>query len=618
VSIQFRQRLAHVLLVGLLLGAIGDNLHHGLAIGQDHQLFAPIYRVRQTLAVAISRLHEPPARGYLAFRSVVDILNARGFAIFPEDRGPEPTPETWRATLTNGAALDRTISEAVAAQVNPALPPELIRGNELGYADFIYWAFRLFGPRTAALFYFYFLILGTSCALFVWEFRRSPFLLYLLLVYLAGIHFLMDYAVTGGLQLNTVANSRLFSALSLPAAAHVFFVLWRGARAPPATVAVVALQITIFAILVSCRYEAIWQAMVVVAAAALLEVAANGNRWIALAWQWPGAIEFRSGRWSVGSIAAFLVVVGAVLFSSGSFSDSGIWATPFLFLIMATFGFAAALLLTPNRIRWDAPAIGTIWRQWPAVLLILALLASRSSIDLTADQTYAGEPKNHVFWHEVLVGILSSSPGLDREYLGTDKIDLYSDSIVYDAVLRDLNQRRDLSSPIASENQGKIMISLWGGWEYYDQLVRSLTLRIVVAHPLQVLRGLWTKARHQFASYSCACSLVLISSSRPAFVWSNLKVPLGVIAIGTALCLMAGGIVGGWAVAREGAAVLILFLTFASLTPAIEPSPLSVGSLLCYLAACAIVATWGTATLFGRLWALVESLSKRMSSVARK
>src|SRR3981081_582650 len=72
----------------LVLAAFCFDFAHGIALKQHDTGFQPMFRVRQTLAVAISRMREPPLHGYLAYQSVIDGLNRNGFAFFSEDVGP--------------------------------------------------------------------------------------------------------------------------------------------------------------------------------------------------------------------------------------------------------------------------------------------------------------------------------------------------------------------------------------------------------------------------------------------------------------------------------------------------------------------------------------------------
>ncbi|HMG81243.1 MAG TPA: hypothetical protein VK591_21355, partial [Xanthobacteraceae bacterium] len=220
--------------IGLLI-LIGCTLYldlfHGLSLGQDRISYHPIYRVRQSLAVAISRLHDPPAGGYLAYRSVLNVLTENGFAIFDDEPGRQLGPPGWEALLNDGPRLDRIIREAKDVAIDTAAPPDIIRANEIGLADYMYVSFRLFGDKISSFYYFFFLVVAATCLFYVLQFRDSPFLLFLLVIFLGELYFLENYAHSYGVQLNTVSNSRLFSGLSLVPALHILVLLWQ--RQPP-------------------------------------------------------------------------------------------------------------------------------------------------------------------------------------------------------------------------------------------------------------------------------------------------------------------------------------------------------------------------------------------------
>src|SRR5262249_35093146 len=125
----------------------------------------------------------------------------------------------------------------------------------------------------SSMYYFYFVLLGSSCLAFVIEFRRSPFLMFVLLLELAGIGFIENYARTRGVEMASVANSRLFEALALVPAVHLLALIWR--RGPPhVTTAVIAAgQACLLAFLAECRTTTRWQlVMIAVAAFVLLSV----------------------------------------------------------------------------------------------------------------------------------------------------------------------------------------------------------------------------------------------------------------------------------------------------------------------------------------------------------
>jgi hypothetical protein len=245
-----------VLLIGCMLFL---DVFHGIRLGQDRVAFHPIYRFRQSLAVAISRLHDPSPGGYLAYRSVVNVLNENGFAVFAGEPGSHLDLDGWEALLTDGPRLDRIIEQAKNVPIDNSLAPEMIQGNELGLADYIYFSFRLFGDKISSLYYFIYLVVIASCLVYALQFRNSPFLLFLLVVFLAELYFLENYAHSYGvLFLGTISNSRLYSGLSLLPAMHVLLVLWQRAPLRAFTGAGVVVQGLIYAFLLSCRTESAW------------------------------------------------------------------------------------------------------------------------------------------------------------------------------------------------------------------------------------------------------------------------------------------------------------------------------------------------------------------------
>jgi len=488
------------------------DIFHGMRLGQDQVAFHPIYRLRQSLAVAISRLHDPSPGGYLAYKSVVNVLNENGFALFDSEPGLRLDAAGWETLLTDGPQLNRIIRQAIDGPIDASLPPEIIQANELGYADYIYFSFRLFGDKVSSLYYFFYLIVAATCLIYILQFRKSPLLLFLLVIFLAELYFLEDYANSYGLQQQTVANSRLFSGLSLVPALHVLFVLWQ--RQPPRafTVAGVSLQSLIFAFLLSCRTEVAWQIAMVAAAACGLGV----------------------------------------------------------------------VLLRPLRGQKPGHPIGRLAPLWPAVVLLVVTAAYATIVFLKVDQRYATEPKGHIIWHEILLGIFNSSPELRREYAGTDNV---NDQEVYLAVIRDLNARNDASSPIVRKlGNGELTIDLMAGWSEYEKLVRSLTLRIVLHHPAVLVETLPAKVKHQLFWYN--------NPVTHSMAWANIRTPAIIIAAGALICMAAGGLTIGLADLRSAAIIVAVLFLFASVTPWIDPGPLSIGSLFCYLGIIAIAIPW--------------------------
>jgi hypothetical protein len=516
------QRLGRLGLICLIVGTLCLDFIHGIALGQHQVASGPTYRVRQSLAVAISRLHDPAPGGYLAYKSVSNVLSEGGFAILPEDLGPHLGAPGWIELLNDGPRLDRLIQQARDVAIDSRLPPEIIVANELGYADYVYWSFRIFGAQISSLYYFFFLLVAISCFLYFIQFRQRPFFLFLLAVYLAELYFLQSYAFSKGVELNTIVNSRLFSALSLLPACHILFVLW---QAKPLVlwqaglqrifaIAAVAFQSAFFGFILSCRTEVAWQVAMIMAAALI----------------------------------------------------TGIH------------------LLRKHRL-WKRAPLRTVMKRlsplWPAGILLFFVAANIVAVSLAADTRYKLEPKGHLIWHEVLMGILSSNMQLRREHVGNDS-DTYSDNEVYIAVVRDLNARNDTSSPISRIEDGHITFDLIRGAGEYDRLVRSLTVRIIRDHPFLVMAGLPQKMRDQIDWYT----------ARRALAPENFTVPTIVAVLAFLACTAAGGFYTDFKTLRSGFFLLSLVLLFAAVTPAIEPSHLAVGTLFCYLATIVILLSY--------------------------
>jgi hypothetical protein len=529
--------------VGLLLliaCTLYLDLFHGLKLDQDQIAFSPPYRLRQSLAVAISRQHDPRLGGYLAYKSVVNVLNENGFALLDNEVGPHLDRAGLIALLNDGPRLDRIIQEARDVPIDISLTPDIIQGNELGFADYIDFSFRLFGDKISSLYYFFFLIVAVTCLFYVLQFRNSPFMLFLLIIFLSELYFLENYADSYGLELNTVYNSRFFSGLSLLPALHILFVLWQRQQPRAFTIVAVIAQSVIFAFLLSCRTEAAWQV------AMLIAVACGMGLYMMLTRQAPD------------------------------------------------FGNPM------NRLR----------PLWPAAIFLVVVSAYSTIVSMNTDKRYAMEPKGHIIWHEVMIGILSTNMELRREYIGDDR-HTYSDTEVYEAVIRDLNARNDDRSPIAKRlPDGKLTIDLMRGWGEYDKLVRSLALRIIFHHPLAVLEGVPTKIMDQIGRYD--------SAHWHTMGWENLQIPVILIAVGAFVCTLAGGFTVSLALFGNAAFLTGIILLFAAVTPMIEPSPLSIGTLFAYLGVIAIVVSWAAVLLvraFQSIKSKIEAVSLGAESV---
>src|SRR5262249_51842975 len=153
-------------------------------------------------------------------------------------------------------------------------------------------------------------------------------------------------------------------------------------------------------------------------------------------------------------------------------------------------------------------------------------------ITFDADSRYGNEPRYHLVWHEVLGGLLSTSSELQREYLGRSVNGPIRDTDAYDAVMNDLNQRHDRSSPISREQDGRIVIDLSDGYGDYERMARSLVVRIAIAHPGKVLAGFGVKFAAQAVDFTHG----------HAMATDNLAIAALITAIGGIIWLSSGGL----------------------------------------------------------------------------
>src|ERR1700689_5516924 len=113
-------KLRRIGCIGLLL-LIGCgfclDVFHGIKLGQNQTAFQPIYRLRQSLAIAISRMHDPSPGHYLAYKSVVNVLSENGFAVWDDDPGPRMDVDRWAILLADEPQLDRIIQQAIDAPI---------------------------------------------------------------------------------------------------------------------------------------------------------------------------------------------------------------------------------------------------------------------------------------------------------------------------------------------------------------------------------------------------------------------------------------------------------------------------------------------------------------------
>ena len=284
--------------------------------GQNLSMYDnPIYRWRESLAIALSRMQPQPLHGYIAYRSISNYLNQHGLGIFQREADPLPTAQELSALTHDGPRMEKLIREAIQVPIDMSLPPVILHGNEKGLADFYYFAFELFGLNINALVLFYYLLLAASVAMFFATFRGSSFCMFLLALYLIGHFFMVGYANAPYFQ--TVHNSRFFPVLAMLPTLHLLLLVLRREQPTPGRIAAAIGQTALLYFCVFIRYQAIWQAgAIIVSPILVLQLNDYAASWRALRSGREGGAALKQlvpGTWP--AIIATIGLVAFILYS---------------------------------------------------------------------------------------------------------------------------------------------------------------------------------------------------------------------------------------------------------------------------------------------------------------
>jgi hypothetical protein len=283
------------------------NMLHAYQLGFQSRMYDnPIYRWRQSLVIALSRMQPQPLHGYVGYGSILAYLNQHGLAIMAGEANPLPNAADRSAVIVDGARMDRLMQQASEVAIDPKLPPVILQGNELGLVDYMYWAFELYGININAFVLLYFTLLFISAALFFVTFRHGRFSLLLLMLYLAAHLFALNYAQYSGIQ--TVHNSRFFPVLALLPSLYLLLLVVTKARPTLAVVAAAALQTFILVFMTFCRTQTFWEVLAVI----FVAIVVTGLRPLRQAlWRpslWPAAV----GKTTRETWPAAVAVLGTV------------------------------------------------------------------------------------------------------------------------------------------------------------------------------------------------------------------------------------------------------------------------------------------------------------------
>jgi len=303
----FRANAMSAVLAAAVLALFALSVMRSYSLGHHERMYDnPVYRWRESLAIALSRMQQPPLHGYLAYRSIRNYLAEHGLALVEGEAKAVSTREERKVLVNDTARMNQLLLDASRAPIDATLPPVTLTGNELGLADFFYWSFRIFGLNLNSLVLFYFSILFVSVLTFFLTFRRSPFCLLLLMLYLIAHLFAVHYANFDLIQ--TIHNSRFLSILALLPSMHIFLLLLRREPAHPANVAGALVQTLILFFIVSCRTQALWQVLAILASAALTVRFRELWRAVRRRDLWPGAVRLVTrDAWPALVVAAGLI-----------------------------------------------------------------------------------------------------------------------------------------------------------------------------------------------------------------------------------------------------------------------------------------------------------------------
>ena len=153
------------------------NVLHAYQLGFQSKMYdSPIYRWRESMVIALSRMQPLPLHGYVGYGSILSYFTQHGLALIGGEANPLPTQAQRAALVTDGVRMNQLMKEASEVAIDPTLPPVILQGNELGLVDYTYWAFKLYGISINALVLLYFTLLFVSVALFLHHVPSIPIL----------------------------------------------------------------------------------------------------------------------------------------------------------------------------------------------------------------------------------------------------------------------------------------------------------------------------------------------------------------------------------------------------------------------------------------------------------
>jgi hypothetical protein len=431
--------------------------------GMDHvATYGPISEQR-SIAVAISDLVYKLRLGYIGYVSVLDKLQAvwdQG----AKNRNDDPVLIT---NSKNAEILNSAI--AAAASLGPQPPAYLsdhtlftMYYDDLGYVDFVKYAFRLFGLKIEAMYYLFFTTLGLSALAFLIAFRFDSAALAVLLanvfVFLIEIH-VGDFSPS----MPTFAGMRHGSTLGLLPMWHFLFLTVRRSRPSILNVTLAIVQLLVLILAIKTRGSASWMVLFVVAVAVVVAV-------------WPWLRSSAADRsWTL--LHRLLVQ----------------W--PVLLLLAGLFANAQFMKITLHQAYFtdDATPYHTLWHS---------IYTSWIWFDRSNDPA-------------------SPSSELTSPYVRSMMAKgAQNDSLGYYAALEYLRDTHFMASDATTlEGMPPGLQSTWSylgdiKWRLYDETIRHVVFNLALKHPIPVLRIIFITGPAQVVS-----TVVTVLKSAPSRIW---------------------------------------------------------------------------------------------------
>jgi hypothetical protein len=407
----------------------------GQRLGMDHvTTFGPESEQR-SIAVALSDVVYKLNLGYLGYVNVLKTLqsvwnsgaaNSHDRILIANGRNPELLNSAIHAAASLGPQTPGYLSD---------LSLFTMYYDDVGYVDFVKYAFRLFGLKIEAMYYLFFTILGLSALAYLIAFRFDSAALAVLVanvfVFLVEVH-LGNFSS----DMPTFAGMRHGSTLGLLPMWHFVFLSVRRSRLSVLNVALAILQLLVLILAIKMRGSATWMVLLVVAVAVFSAL-------------WPWLRDYGSRSW--GQLARSLVQWPALLLLAGLFANAQYMK---MTLHPAYFTDDA----TPYHTLWHSIYVGWIWSNRSGD-------AASPSSELTSPYVRSmmakGAQNDDVGYYAAL------------EYL-RDSHFMASDPTTLEVVPPDFRS--------AWAYDGAIKERL------YDQIMRHVVINLAIRHPTAVLR----------------------------------------------------------------------------------------------------------------------------------